>query len=647
MLAATWLLWARVATTVPSDLYCTATSLNISLPICKTRSHLCWFAPPNNTLHTLQIPISALTYQATLAIHTHSRWQSAKGSMVYRGKPSAGCEHCRKAKKRCTLEQPACERCVKLKKQCSGYRDTTQLQIQDESESVRQKAIRSKAKQYPPTTTTVIRQNAEHGYPTPGTTNSDSSSGSDLQQSLTFDVGANDFFYDDLDDVDEDDSWLNADGSSTELVPMVPFGMASLLKPNPEQLATNFFFKQFTSSGHWQFLHMYARQPKMDPCLDLAMRACGMAALDNIEHVAMGKDYARTMYVEALGLLNTALRDPKRSKTDEALIAVAMLSYYENLTCDSRESIQSWKAHISGATQLLKIRGRDQFKSPVGRMLFRETRAQIMIHCIWDDIHPPSFLWEWEGELEKQTPDLKWIKPADTLTKICFDFAELRANMRYKSISDAMAAEEASDIDSRMIQWSIDAMNAGEMWRYYDIEVPDSPHVWNGIVHAYSGHPAPNVWNTFRSIRIMVVRTQELLCHRFQFSDGEREEQTRYFRKVRRQMTDEICAGIPSALGHASPAYNSPCTLISAYSSIWPLFFAGTCALERVSFTAWQSAQEGKAPSLHQTSAASAQAAWILGRLEYISTNVGLKWANGIAAVLKGDFRIHDDLLPE
>jgi hypothetical protein len=33
--------------------------------------------------------------------------------------------------------------------------------------------------------------------------------------------------------------------------------------------------------------------------------------------------------------------------------------------------------------------------------------------------------------------------------------------------------------------------------------------------------------------------------------------------------------------------------------------------------------------------------------LEYISTNVGLRWAKGIAGVLQGDFRLHgSDLLP-
>ena len=45
----------------------------------------------------------------------------------------------------------------------------------------------------------------------------------------------------------------------------------------------------------------------------------------------------------------------------------------------------------------------------------------------------------------------------------------------------------------------------------------------------------------------------------------------------------------------------------------------------------------------HSTSAAAAQAAWIMGRLDYISRFVGLRWADGIVATLRGDFRVHVD----
>jgi hypothetical protein len=112
-------------------------------------------------------------------------------------------------------------------------------------------------------------------------------------------------------------------------------------------------------------------------------------------------------------------------------------------------------------------------------------------------------------------------------------------------------------------------------------------------------------------------------------------------------MTDDICAGVPAALGHCPPPlYNSPTILLSAYGSIWPLFFAGTCSLERVTVADYQ-ATFSAAPEMRSTSAATAQVSWLWGRLQHISDAIGLRWAAGIAAALKGDFKLHADLMPE
>ncbi|RMX76376.1 hypothetical protein D0869_10776 [Hortaea werneckii] len=586
--------------------------------------------------------------------------------MVYRGKPSAGCENCRKAKKRCTLEQPACARCVKLKKPCSGYRDTSQLQIQDETEDVRAKASKQKAARAESNSSLVvlpssIRKDSSTSVFTPAFTESTSSSDDTVE--LPYREQVLDFSFN---DTSTNPTVLNIGTESTDSANFTniqePARYVSPaitpLKPTADELAYTHFFASFTSSHHWDYLRDWATHSlHLEPVVSLAIRACGMASLNNIENVNMGSQYARALYAEALGLLNTQLRDPARCVEDEALIAVSLLGYFENLVCDSRESIQSWKAHMSGATQLLKLRGRAQFTSGTGRILFRETRAQILIHCIWDDLDPPSFLWDWQHDLQEPEPPMLryFLQPADTLARLSFEFAKLRADIAHGRIPDSASASICADIDRQMIQWASFTLSAGQaaVWNYHELDVPESPHVWNGMVHAYAQSPAPGVWNTYRVIRILVTRSQELLCRRLKhtFTNAEQEEQAAYFRRVRRQMTDEICAGVPPMLGHAGPkALNSSCPLTSAYSSIWPLFFAGTCALERIGPECWEaslSSSSESTTSAQRTSAASAQAGWVLGRLEFISRVMGLRWAEGIAAVLRGDFRLHRDLLPE
>lgn len=295
------------------------------------------------------------------------------------------------------------------------------------------------------------------------------------------------------------------------------------------------------------------------------------------------------------------------------------------------------------------MRGRSQLNTEIGRTLFREFRSQILTYCIWDDIEPAAFLRDWGEDLATKTPYQGFVEPGDTLTDYCMDFAHIRAQLRLGTISTINAIAAASRIENDMIRWGVETPQVAKMWRFQETRLPDSPHFWNGTVHTFENQNAPtsSTWNFWRSMRILLSRTQESLAQRVHLPPAERERQQMHIRTVRRQMADDICATVPVALGHANKAI-AQCTLITAYGSIWPLFFAGTCALERVEEKWWMvGAEHVAAHKRYAASAAAAQAAWVIGRMEYISREIGLRWAEGVAAVLKGDFSIHWDLLPE
>lgn len=64
-----------------------------------------------------------------------------------------------------------------------------------------------------------------------------------------------------------------------------------MLKTTSDDLATTYFFNQFTASnGHWHFLRDFARQLTLNPVLDMVIRACGTAALDNLEGPVLVSD---------------------------------------------------------------------------------------------------------------------------------------------------------------------------------------------------------------------------------------------------------------------------------------------------------------------------------------------------------------------
>lgn len=59
---------------------------------------------------------------------------------------------------------------------------------------------------------------------------------------------------------------------------------------------------------------------------------------------------------------------------------------------------------------------------------------------------------------------------------------------------------------------------------------------------------------------------------------------------------------------------------------------------------AWKRVLAGNPLNEEATSAETAQASWIIGRLEYISKHLGLRWADGLAATLNGDFQKHHNI---
>ncbi|KIW46474.1 uncharacterized protein PV06_02144 [Exophiala oligosperma] len=84
--------------------------------------------------------------------------------MVYLGKPSRACAHCRRRKLRCDLRSQACGQCVRAGLVCGGYRDPNQLRIQDESQATRQKAMVGMVKALPPRVQIPLDEKAKGAF---------------------------------------------------------------------------------------------------------------------------------------------------------------------------------------------------------------------------------------------------------------------------------------------------------------------------------------------------------------------------------------------------------------------------------------------------------------------------------------------------
>lgn len=200
--------------------------------------------------------------------------------MVYKGRPSAGCENCRyvvhstknwccdikrvivsefwlnrKMKKNCDQKLPACSRCVRMDKACGGYRNISDLMFKNETESVTRRA----------------------------------SAQSDPGPSLS---------------------------SCTP---------ARQSTPDIQTSSKHFFFEHIVSDSHLAFLN---GTPPDDFLLKPIM-ACALAAMANRDDSDDGRALARLHYVDAITATNYALRHPQRVKEDNTLVAVWLLSLFE------------------------------------------------------------------------------------------------------------------------------------------------------------------------------------------------------------------------------------------------------------------------------------------------------------------------------
>jgi hypothetical protein len=355
---------------------------------------------------------------------------------------------------------------------------------------------------------------------------------------------------------------------------------------------------------------------------------------------------ARSKYLNALRLIKDALEDKEASMLDATLLAVIILGYYENITSDNdaARSIQSWRTHINGAMQLIRMRGTTQFSRHAERALFRENRHHIMAQCILEETAAPSWVERYQAKLSAKTPleDAGTYRPSDEIMMLYVDYVRLRAEIRLSSISNSNAIVGLSNLEQRAVDWSKTTTQMNEYWRYHEVEVYDNHNVRDGRIMTYTGSIARPIWNKWRCLRIMLSRTQQLVFKQVG-SVLTNQQQLNYYRKVRMQMASDICATVSACLGYAGTAQKSPCPLPTAFGLIWPLFFAGTCAIERIGYDAWSI----KAPTHVQNSAAFAQASWVLQQLEYQSQRVGLKWAEGVAAPLRGEFRLQEQILAQ
>ena len=260
----------------------------------------------------------------------------------------------------------------------------------------------------------------------------------------------------------------------------------------------------------------------------------------------------------------------------------------------------------------------------------------------------PEYIVQWTQALDYDPMHT----PADELTVLAARTASVRASFRTGSKTDEELAQLTSTLETDLLGWSETTLAAGSLCSFHNVRDPDSPHAWNGTQHQYGVPQAHRHWDMWRSLRILLSRTQEAIWRRSWPTLAQPSQpppSTEHYKAVRNRMTADICIAAAYALGNDSSAEPPRGSISSGYMLIMPLCLAGTCLLEQlaepiVSPGGSRMLLVDEPLHLDHFNQTSTQLAWIVDRVDYIADKIGIKWAHAVGKLLKGENKIYYDL---
>jgi hypothetical protein len=451
----------------------------------------------------------------------------------------------------------------------------------------------------------------------------------------------------------------------------------STLQVPAEQQAVCFFFSNYVlessnpSISVYHYLPAFYNNESEKSALSCAVVALGLAGLSYRRNESSLLSAAKSMYSSALHLTNEALRDPATAATDTTLISVLLLGLFEvslssldlstsaelmlrqTNTCNAPPSMRAWLKHISGATALLELRGKQQLDTEIGRRLFAHLLTQIVNFCILRRKPIPSTVLELSGVC----PAIYEGVPTDLATKIMAINAKLcslRAKIghRPQTISPITAKSiisEALSIAADLDDWHIDLPQDRFSFTTVKMYSP-TPEVYSDYYHVYRDLSSASLVNNSRVILILVheiILTQ--LSYIRRQSPQEFNEQSGYNRtslpsyadQIQRQikssqktildLIDLICASVPFLLDYeycasAMPTQSEPLHPRAAggNAAMWPLYVSAEISFVR------NSTRE-----------------WIIGRLNKIGGEMGVQQANTMVGFLLQRKEVTDVLMED
>ncbi|KAK5167724.1 uncharacterized protein LTR77_007423 [Saxophila tyrrhenica] len=405
------------------------------------------------------------------------------------------------------------------------------------------------------------------------------------------------------------------------------------------QLAVNVFLHACVTDAHWTFMtDLLGRQDAGGPAVMHAMKACGMTVLIGSRPPSSVQTTAEQVdYTHAVRSLQPLLENSVHVRDDSTLLAVFLLGLYEPISTDRTTNASKpsqYKAHIRGATELLRLRGPDTFTSTAAAALFLDWRPQILFVCLWDCDPVPEFLLDWPKWLETDKIDPN-VRRVEELYGVLARILNLRAEIAapQPSMNKETLMREMITLTNALDRWEASARTSGS-WRYHAVPKAETQcsieYVWSIKTYAYTQPYTVSGWNMYRMIRILLhLMFRAIYIEKSAESAGQ--QNLEVFTAARKLMVDDICASFAAVIGEGVELTPHPRSkFVRAYQAVWSLFFAGISLL-----VALQDGSSGAERCYQEI-----QLSWIMSKLRLLWRVHGIKWAAGPLVALTQSDRV-------
>ncbi|KAL8993791.1 MAG: hypothetical protein Q9169_006080 [Polycauliona sp. 2 TL-2023] len=436
-----------------------------------------------------ELPTLSPRFVSTITSVDSSKTASPdKPIMVYGGKPSAGCKNCRKRKIKCDEQRPSCTQCTTSNRVCPGYAHLFDLVLRDQTESVTRKAQR-KGKR--------------------GSANAKASANAASKPVTAVVAG----YSDRQRPIGSFRTSSSHIASPTHSGNILPLSLPRSFHDSPQDQAINGFFLNYvliprhhhSRRGYLDCLLPLYQGTRHDSLLSLATTAMALAIEGGSPSTAHYRQLSHSFFGRALVKTSRAIRDPVESTTDETLMAVLLLSFYERVLATSEAKPISG-VHDTGAVALVKHRGKQNGNS--------ETSARLLL-AVQTQVTSSPFA-KTSADLDSMRPDV-FENAASRLTSLsarlsdltAFAYPQLMNIKQFPTHEQLMSIlDYAGEVEDQLATWPA---TVPDDWHWKASHTFDNLpsqesklYVYNRRVDIYHDIWVASIWNSYRGTMLLI-----------------------------------------------------------------------------------------------------------------------------------------------